>query len=53
MNLASRGLRDLDQGPQAIEDPEELVAVRSRARAVHRRALAVAVLLTAAGMLLF
>jgi hypothetical protein len=53
VSLASRGLRDMDQGPQAIEDPEELAAVRSRARAVRLEAMAMAVLLTAVGLVLF
>jgi hypothetical protein len=32
--LASRGLRDLDAGPERIEDATELAAVRGQARRV-------------------
>lgn len=50
MGLASRGLRDLGSGPERIDDPAELAAVRRRARAVTLKslgaALAVAALLS-------
>ena len=39
MRLASRGLRDLDEGPARIEDPEELATVRAQARKVLFRSL--------------
>ena len=34
MRLASRGLRDMDDGPQRIEDEAVLAAVRAQARRV-------------------
>ena len=34
MRLASRGLRDMDGGPERIEDGAELAAVRAQARRV-------------------
>lgn len=34
MVLASRGLRDLDRGPERIGDSDELRTVRSQARRV-------------------
>lgn len=37
MALASRGLRDMDQGPEALEEAH-LAAVRAQARRVHVRA---------------
>lgn len=39
MALASRGLRDMDAGPER-QAREELAAVRRQARRVHLRALA-------------
>ena len=38
MNLAARGLRDLDGGTQRITDKEELAQVRKQARKVHLKA---------------
>ncbi len=35
MGLASRGLRDMDQGPETIDDEAELTAVRAQARRIH------------------
>ena len=52
MRLASRGLRDLDDGPERIEDPGELVAVRAQARGVLLRSLIATVLVSAAVMAL-
>ena len=44
MRLASRGLRDLDGGPERIDDGAELAAVRAQARRVFlQSALATAV----------
>ena len=37
--LASRGLRDLGRGPEAIEDADELSAVRAQARALLFKSL--------------
>ena len=34
MRLASRGLRDMDDGPERIEDETELATVRAQARRV-------------------
>ena len=34
MRLASRGLRDMDGGPERIEDEGELARVRAQARGV-------------------
>ena len=52
MALASRGLRDMDEGPEAIEDRAELAQVRAQARAVHWRAALLGVVGTALVMLL-
>src|SRR5687768_10202666 len=34
VGLASRGARDMDAGPEAIEDPSELAVVRAQSRRV-------------------
>jgi hypothetical protein len=49
VNLASRGLRDLDTGtgPEAIEEKEILAQVRRQAAAVYRKSALAAVLATA------
>jgi hypothetical protein len=47
VNLASRGLRDLDSGAEPITDPDELAQVRRQARRVYLKGLAAGVLLTA------
>ena len=52
MRLASRGLRDLDGGPEQIEDGGELAAVRAQARGVLRKSLLATVLVSAAVMML-
>ncbi len=52
MSLASRGLRDLDDGPERIEDEGERAAVRAQARGVLRRSLLATVLVSAAVMML-
>ena len=51
MSLASRGLRDMDDGTAAL-DPAEAPQVRAQARRVHRRALALAALVTLAVLLI-
>lgn len=51
MSLASRGLRDMDEGPEAIEDADELRQVRARARVVHIKAALLAAGLTALTLL--
>lgn len=52
MRLASRGLRDLNDGPERIEDGGELAAVRAQARGVLRRSLLATVLMSAAALVL-
>jgi len=52
VSLASRGLRDMDGGPEKIEDAGELAIVRRQARRIHLRAAAWTVVLTAAALLL-
>lgn len=44
--LASRGLRDLDTGPQRIDDPERDRAVRSKARGVFAKSVVAALVAT-------
>lgn len=34
MNLASRGLRDMGEGPEKIEDEEEAEAIQAGARGI-------------------
>ncbi len=43
MALASRGLRDMDGGPETIEDSDALAQVRKQARRVHGKAALVGV----------
>jgi hypothetical protein len=50
--LASRGIRDMDDGPEEIGDAAELAAVRAQARRVLVWSLIGAVLLTAGAMAL-
>lgn len=45
MRLAAQGLRDMDDGPQKIDDVNELAQVRKQARKVAVRSLTVAVVL--------
>ena len=47
MGLASRGLRDLDNGEQKIGDSKELAQVRAQARRVNLKSLITAAALTA------
>jgi len=51
VKLAARGQRDLDQGPERIADAAEAAQVRRQARAVHAKALAIAVVLTMLALL--
>lgn len=51
MALASRGLRDLGDGPERLHG-EDFAAVRSQARRVHQRALAATLAYAAAALLL-
>lgn len=52
MRLASRGLRDMDDGVSVIDDAAELRAVRVQARRVQRNTLAVTISLAALYVLL-
>jgi len=52
VRLASRGLRDLGGGPEAILDPEERGAVRRQARGVALRAAVVTAAVTALALLI-
>ena len=45
MRLAAQGLRDIDDGPQKIDDVNELAQVRKQARKVNVQSLTVAVVL--------
>jgi hypothetical protein len=47
VNLAARGLRDLDCGSEPIVNPAELAQVRRQARVVHMKSFVAAALLTA------
>ncbi|MEI8254133.1 MAG: hypothetical protein WCJ30_00505 [Deltaproteobacteria bacterium] len=47
MSLSSRGLRDMDAGPEAIADEAERAAVRRQAMRVHAKALTAALVFTA------
>ena len=47
MRLASRGLRDLDTGAEAIAHPVELAQLRRQARRVSIKAVLTGVVLTA------
>ncbi|MBS2031848.1 MAG: hypothetical protein JST54_28385 [Deltaproteobacteria bacterium] len=47
MNLASRGLRDMDGGPESIAEAETLATVRRQARKVHLEAVAFGLVLAA------
>jgi hypothetical protein len=47
VKLASRGLRDLDTGPQAISDTTEVEQARRQARAVYVKSIITAAILTA------
>lgn len=47
MVLASRGLRDLDTGPQRIVSADTRERLRRQARSVHLKSVLVAVIVTA------
>jgi hypothetical protein len=51
VRLASRGLRDLDSGPQPVLDAGEQAQIRRQARAVYVKAFVSAAILTAIGLL--
>jgi hypothetical protein len=48
VNLASRGQRDLDSGPEAIGDSAELASVRAQARKVYIESFAAALVVSLA-----
>jgi hypothetical protein len=52
VKLASRGQRDLDTGPQTIDNVAELAQLRRQARSVHAKSLVTAVILTALSLAL-
>jgi hypothetical protein len=52
VRLASRGLRDMDQGPQPIAVETEIQQVRRQARAVYIKSVITAVILTAIALIL-
>jgi hypothetical protein len=51
VKLASRGQRDMDEGPDAINDAAERRQVQRQARQVHLQSLTTAVALTAFSLL--
>lgn len=53
MFLAARGLRDMGDEEEEIEDPEELVRVRRQARRVHMESVAAGIVLTAITVAVF
>jgi len=50
VNLASRGLRDLDRGPQQIDDVTERSVLRQQGQKVLVESVAWAAVLTAAAV---
>jgi hypothetical protein len=52
VKLASRGQRDMDDGPEAINDPAERAQVQRQARQVYLESLTTAVALTAVSLLI-
>ncbi|HJQ12016.1 MAG TPA: hypothetical protein VJ840_13385 [Gemmatimonadaceae bacterium] len=52
MKLASRGQRDLDTGPQAIDNSDEQAQLRRQARAVYAKSIVTAAILTAISLAL-
>jgi hypothetical protein len=52
VRLASRGQRDLDLGPEPIENPAVRHLVRRQARGVYVKALAATIVLTAIALLI-
>jgi hypothetical protein len=49
--LASRGLRETEQGTEAVADAAEREALRRQARGVHLRAAALAIAVTLLALL--
>lgn len=52
MALASRGLRDMDQGQEVLNDADELARLRLQARNVHVKSLLLAAMLVGLVLLL-
>jgi len=52
VKLASRGQRDMDDGPEAINDPAERGQVQRQARQVYLESLTTAAALTAVSLLI-
>lgn len=52
MKLASRGQRDLDTGPEAIDNIDERDQLRRQARAVYAKSIVTAAILTAISLAL-
>jgi hypothetical protein len=50
--LAARGTCNLDYGEQAVTNADEREGLKRQARSIHRRALTIAVVLTAVALLL-
>jgi len=51
VRLGSRGLRDLDDGPEPIIDADEAALIRRQAQAVYVKAFVSATILTAIALL--
>jgi len=51
VRLASRGQRDMDNGPQQISDAAELQQVQRQARAVYVKSVITAAILTALALI--
>jgi hypothetical protein len=52
VKLASRGQRDMDTGPQVIDDNAELTQLRRQARAVYAKSVVLAAILTSLSLAL-
>ena len=50
--MASRGQRDMDQGPEAITDPAEREQVERQARQIKLQSVSTAAVLTAFSLLI-
>ena len=52
MRLAARGLRDMDAGSEAIDDPVERARISRQARAVYLKSFLAAAVLTGVAFIL-
>lgn len=50
--LAARGVRDMDAGPEPVEDPAEVAALRAESRRVLAKSVVAAVVVTGLALLL-